>query len=111
MPGGNGTGPMGTGPRTGRGAGFCSGYGMAGYANVAVRGGFNRCFGGGGRGRRNRFFATGVPGWAALGIAGISQMSGSTDETIVLKNQAKYLQQSLDDINKKIEHLQSAKQK
>ncbi|RLI86850.1 MAG: hypothetical protein DRO98_04840 [Archaeoglobales archaeon] len=36
MPGGDGTGPWGFGPRTGRRAGFCSGYRMPGFANRAV---------------------------------------------------------------------------
>ena len=30
MPGGDGTGPLGFGPMTGHGAGFCSGYGIPG---------------------------------------------------------------------------------
>jgi hypothetical protein len=33
MPRGNGTGPMGLGPRTGRGLGYCSGYPHPGYMN------------------------------------------------------------------------------
>ncbi len=33
MPGGDGTGPMGFGPGTGRGAGYCRGYSLPGYAN------------------------------------------------------------------------------
>lgn len=33
MPGGDRTGPMGLGPRTGRAAGFCSGFGAPGFAN------------------------------------------------------------------------------
>jgi len=33
MPGGDGTGPLGMGPMTGRAAGFCAGYGMPGYMN------------------------------------------------------------------------------
>ncbi len=32
MPWGDGTGPMGLGPRTGRGLGFCSGTGVPGFA-------------------------------------------------------------------------------
>ncbi len=36
MPGGDGTGPWGRGPRTGRGAGFCSGYRMPGFMNRFV---------------------------------------------------------------------------
>ncbi|HPN55527.1 MAG TPA: DUF5320 domain-containing protein, partial [Candidatus Omnitrophota bacterium] len=33
MPRGDDTGPVGTGPMTGRGAGFCAGYSMPGYTN------------------------------------------------------------------------------
>lgn len=33
MPGGDGRGPRGFGPRTGRGAGFCAGFAGPGYAN------------------------------------------------------------------------------
>lgn len=33
MPGGNGTGPRGLGPMTGRAAGYCAGYQEPGYAN------------------------------------------------------------------------------
>lgn len=33
MPGGDGTGPLGWGPRSGRAVGYCSGYGRPGYAN------------------------------------------------------------------------------
>ena len=36
MPGGNGTGPAGLGPMTGRGAGFCAGYAVPGYMNPVV---------------------------------------------------------------------------
>ena len=33
MPAGDGTGPMGMGPMTGRAAGICAGYTVPGYAN------------------------------------------------------------------------------
>jgi len=33
MPFGDGTGPRGLGPMTGRGAGYCSGFGRPGFAN------------------------------------------------------------------------------
>jgi len=36
MPFGNGTGPAGLGPMTGRAAGFCAGYPMPGYMNPAI---------------------------------------------------------------------------
>ena len=44
MPRGDGTGPMGMGPMTGRGAGFCAGFAVPGYANPIGYGfGFGRC--------------------------------------------------------------------
>lgn len=70
MPGGDGTGPMGQGPRTGRGAGYCAGYDMPGSANPLPGQGYwgrwpgrDGRMGGGGRGRRNWFYATGLTGW------------------------------------------------
>jgi hypothetical protein len=47
MPRGDRTGPMGIGPMTGRGAGYCAGYPVPGYANPLVPGRGGR---GGGRG-------------------------------------------------------------
>ena len=40
MPLGDGTGPAGYGPMTGRGAGYCAGYGMPGYMNPVPGGGW-----------------------------------------------------------------------
>jgi len=60
MPGFDGTGPRGQGAMTGGGRGYCA----------MPAGEFGRQFGiggfgtrGGGRGRRNCFYATGLPGW------------------------------------------------
>jgi len=47
MPSGDRTGPMGMGPMTGRGAGICTGYPTAGYANPMSGRGFARGRGGG----------------------------------------------------------------
>jgi len=67
MPGGDGTGPAGFGPRTGRGTGYCSGFGASGYINA----GFGRPFGAGrgsGRGRGRGFcFWFRRPGFWSLG--------------------------------------------
>lgn len=52
MPRGNQTGPMGAGPMSGRGEGFCAGFNTAGFQTAG--GGFGRgC--GRGFGFRNRF--------------------------------------------------------
>ena len=88
MPGGDGTGPMGLGPMTGRAAGFCAGYPVPGYMSpVPGRGywgagpgpGFRGGRGRGGRGRRNWFYATGLPGWvrAAQGLPAWGMQPGA----------------------------------
>jgi len=59
MPRGDGTGPRGMGPMTGRAAGYCGGSGVPGYANAGPRRGG---FWGGGWGWRNWFYATGPAG-------------------------------------------------
>ena len=50
MPGGDGTGPQGMGPMTGRAAGLCAGNPTPGYANPAPGMGLGRGRGGLGRG-------------------------------------------------------------
>lgn len=98
MPGGDLTGPLGAGPRTGRGMGYCGGYDQPGFANLApgFRGGFGFRRGCMGRGWRHRFYATGVPGWAAL---------TPEQEMLDLKAQAEWLKSQLDVIKKRIEEL------
>ena len=126
MPRGDGTGPAGMGPMTGRAAGYCAGYPVPGYMNPV--GGRGRGFWGRGvgRGRRNRYYATGMPGWTGApygypawgpvaqpypfypgtGAATIS----AEQELAGLKEQAQYFQNALDDISKRIEELEAAKQ-
>lgn len=117
MPGGDGTGPVGMGPMTGRGAGFCAGYASPGYANpgFAGPGGFRgRGRGGGGRGRRNRFFATGLTGWQrASGVAPYGVAPQPTPQPApaqqldALKAQADYFQDALEQIRARIQDLES----
>lgn len=69
MPRGDGTGPMGMGPGTGRAAGYCAGFNVPGYMNpVPGRRFFPRHWGFAGRGRgyRHWFYATGLPFWARV---------------------------------------------
>ncbi len=75
MPWGDGTGPFGEGPMTGRGRGYCAGYNTPGYMNPGfggrwVRGGrgFGRAWFGRGRGFRYWARATGLPGWYRANI-------------------------------------------
>jgi len=122
MPGGNGTGPAGMGPMTGRGAGYCAGYSVPGYANpVGGRGffGFGR---GGGRGvGRGRGFGGGGFGWArggygspAFGVAAYGQVpfnqtATPQQEVDGLKDQAKYLEDALNGIKSRIEEFENQK--
>ena len=70
MPGGDGTGPAGMGPMTGRAAGYCAGYPVPGGMNPVPRRGYLGRGRGGGRGWRNWYYATGLTGGqrAALGV-------------------------------------------
>ena len=110
MPRGDRTGPMGMGPMTGRGAGYCGGYDAPGYANAGPGYGYGM---GGGRGRGNRwrhwYHATGVPGWARFGAApgwGPYAAPSPEQQMDALKNQAQFLKEQLDAITKHIEELE-----
>ncbi|MCP4640394.1 MAG: DUF5320 domain-containing protein [bacterium] len=112
MPGGDGTGPMGMGPQTGRGAGFCGGFEQPGYMNPVGRGGMGfgrggrgRGAGGGGRGWRNRFYATGVPGWMQFGQAPFVAQPAPEQQRAALEAQANALQQQLDAIRQRLDEL------
>jgi len=123
MPRGDGTGPMGMGPKSGRAAGFCAGFVTPGYANpVSGRGfgmGFGRGrgfgdggFGGGGRGWRHRFYATGQPGWLRFGRNVAPQEFPTPDqkpdprlEKQMLTRQVEVLELELDSIKKRLAEL------
>ena len=116
MPRGDGTGPAGMGPMTGRAAGLCAGYPTPGYMNpVGGRGYWGRGRDGG-RGRRNWFYATGLPGWQRAG-SGMPAYGGAPfapgltaqQEQEGLKDQAEYLEDALDGVKKRIEELEGQK--
>ena len=115
MPGGDRTGPMGMGPMTGRAAGCCAGYGAPGYANAGWGRGMGFGRGGGGRGPsaglragwRNRFFATGRPGWMRAGAPYAHPAYTPEQELDALKQQAEYFGNALEEIRKQIQELES----
>jgi len=131
MPGGDGTGPGGMGPMTGRAAGFCAGYPAPGYVNsVGGRGmgmGWGRGRGGGfGRGRGfgwgragydlpaygsavNPYAYGGAVNPYAYGGAPFAPTVAPKQELDSLKGQAEYLEDALDGIKKRIEELESQK--
>jgi hypothetical protein len=69
MPLGDRTGPLGMGPRTGRGMGYCGGLQMPGAVNTAPGRGLGGRGRGGGHGWRHRFYATGLTGWQRAAMA------------------------------------------
>ena len=125
MPRGDGTGPAGMGPMTGRAAGFCAGYGVPGYMNPVGGRGYGGWGRGAGWGRRNRYYATGLPGWARAGY-GLPAWGGTVNpyayggapwapgftaqqELDALKGQAEYLEDSLAGVKKRMKDLDSQK--
>ncbi|MBN2225922.1 MAG: DUF5320 domain-containing protein [candidate division Zixibacteria bacterium] len=125
MPGGDRTGPMGAGPMTGRGAGYCAGYTMPGYMNPVWgrnfgQGGYGYGFGRGfGRGfgmGRGRGFGR---GWG-MGMGrqampypyypdqgDVASQPTAENELAYLKDQAKYFGDALENINKRIAKLET----
>jgi len=115
MPFGDRTGPRGLGPMTGRGAGFCAGFPVPGHLNPVAGRGFVGCGRGGGRGRRNWFYATALMGWQRAAwwpVSGTAAAPASGQELKFLKSQAEHFESALDNIRERIEELEtSASQK
>jgi hypothetical protein len=122
MPRGDGTGPAGQGPLTGRGAGYCGGYGVPGYANPAPGYGYGMGWGGAwghGRGWRHWYQRTGLPGWARFGygpgwgvppsVYGPYAAAPSKEQEVeFLRAQAEWLTQEVDAIHQRIAELEQA---
>ena len=127
MPKGNGNGPMGMGPMTGRGMGYCAGLAEPGYQNrngfgagngyrsgagygngngagYGKRSGFG-C--GGRRGNRHMFYATGQPRRARYRKLVNAGPEAAFDEKTALKNQAAFLAVQLEQVNKRLSDLET----
>ena len=116
MPRGDGTGPLGKGPMTGRTSRYCSGYGLPGYDNPFSRQGFGTGFDRGrgfwdGWGCGRRFMNRGARffGWLPYGEdtipPGMTPTLGAKKR--FLEGQAEVLQGQLDEIRKKLDGLAS----
>jgi len=110
MPRGDGTGPLGMGPITGRAAGRCAGY-SPGYTNQLPGGqGFGM-----GRGRGGRHgCGMGMGwrhGWASQGYPAMTHSipNAPQDEITIRKNQAQFYGAALAKINKRIGDLEMEK--
>jgi hypothetical protein len=115
MPGRNRTGPMGMGPMTGRGAGWCTGY-AGRKVNYPTAGpgygmGFGRGRGFGGGGHMGRGFGWGggmrFGGYGApYGYQAYAPQDPAMERQ-ALANQAKALQAELDWIQKRLEDIET----
>ena len=104
MPGGDGTGPGGTGGR-------CTQLWMSGQIQRPVGVGFGGGFGRG-RGFRNVYRATGLPFWARTGAEAVPMQGPEItkeQEIQMLGNEANILEQQLNEIKKRIEELKKNK--
>lgn len=117
MPGRDGTGPMGMGPMTGRGAGYCGGRGAAQGAGRGLGLGFGRGRGAGrgGRGRRNMFYATGLTGWqrAAMAAEATPPTAGEPATPVekeTLETEIEAMQSQLDAMKKRLAEMEPQRQ-
>ena len=109
MPRGDGTGPMGMGPMTGRRAGFCAGFAAPGAMNApGMYSGFGCRRGGGGGGMtrgagfqaRNRFM---VQAYADVTAPTANEQEVLTNQMSFLEKQLQQVKQRLDSISSKTE--------
>lgn len=84
------------GPMTGWGRGFCAGSR-----------GLGRAGGWGGRGRRNQFYTTGLPGWQRA--YPFQPILDQKDESASLKEQADYLSAELETVRARLNELEQNK--
>jgi hypothetical protein len=115
MPRGDGSGPNGLGPMTGRAVGYCSGHLVPGFMNPVFGFGFGR---GGGRGLCRGFWTTGIPGWARFPgfTAAVPDDQGfypaggldPATEARMLSGQIEIMEQSLKNAKERLDELQKS---
>jgi len=117
MPRGDGTGPGGLGPMTGRAAGYCAGYPVPGFMNpyggrLGLGFGYGRGFG---RGFRRAFWpGYGYPMAYAPPVygGGLYQPPIEPKQEIgMLNEEARALKEQLEAINKRISELKETEKK
>lgn len=111
MPAGDGHGPYGQGPRTGRAAGFCGGQSTPGYVSGEGRGGWaggragsSASHGRHGHRHRHCFHATGLTGWQRREWA-----PTESEEHQALQQQAERLEETLEAVRKRLQELEARK--
>jgi len=105
MPRGDRMGPMGEGPRTGRGLGYCAGYDSAGYTR-GFGNGYGNHFGQGygygrGRGFGRGFFGYNQPTSAPAPVENQTGIEGLKEEAKSLSNRLKTILDSIEQLSAK----------
>jgi len=110
MPGGDGTGPLGLGPGTGRRMGYCFGYNVPGFMNPGF--GFGRGFWGRGFGRgfgRGMGFGRGFA-WRARMFSATPtiqpQVITETDEKQLLNEEKEYIKEEIGALKKEMQEIE-----
>lgn len=111
MPRGDRTGPLGLGPRTGRGMGYCAGFGVPGYLNpgpgmgfgfgLGLRRGLGRWFGGRCRWFLGPWFASWWAGRSPVGPVGVPL--DEAQEKAILENEVRALKAHLKRLEAQLE--------
>ncbi|RLF33192.1 MAG: hypothetical protein DRM98_02655 [Thermoplasmata archaeon] len=113
MPGGDRTGPLGLGPRTGRAAGYCAGYSVPGYMNLIPgfgRGfGYGRGFGRGLWGRGRWFWRRGYYPYPAPYYRDIYPEPSREEEKTYLETLVKNLEEELKAVRERLQELSKEK--
>ena len=104
MPAGDGTGPRGEGPMTGRRAGYCTGYSAPGYANPAPRLGLGR-----GLGRGRGFGRVPAQGRGFYSPAPVYREPSVEDERTYLSNLMTDLEEQMKEIKQRLKDLEKEK--
>ena len=109
MPGGDRTGPIGRGPRTGRAAGFCAGFSIPGYANPGFGRRFGRGFGRGFWGRRMLWREPHLYDPYNPPFRGVFPTQNKEEEKVYLEEMVKGLEDEIKDIRGRIKELSEEK--
>jgi hypothetical protein len=105
MPRGDRTGPMGLGPKIGRGSGYCAGYAASEFANVAL--GYCGCGRGRGLRRMERVYGNvGYPG-VALSFDDVPELERTATgrEVSWLSKRVEVMEQALRNAKERLENL------
>jgi len=122
MPRGDGTGPLGLGPRTGRAMGYCAGYPTPGYMNPGFgfgfglgfrrfwRRGFGRGFGGRGFGLRRWRFVPIIPSaqpqvWEPVQVQPQVYQPTKEQELQMLEDERKVIEQEMVELREEMENI------